>query len=147
MSIVILGKPTIATGDNNQPVSRGVKIYITNGTAAYIYGVGGLPLTGSLQTVLNGMETEKFTEASAAGQLPTSTDIAIVEAIQWYIANSGAKADVFDKSITQLATDITAMVAASFPPPLSAAIRTGWVRTLMSSLLDTRVNAHDRDLV
>lgn len=146
MSIVILGKPTIATGDDNQPLSRGVKIYITNGTAAYIYGVGGLPLTGSLQTVLNGMETELYQEAAANGVIPTSTDIAIVEAIQWYIANSGAKADVFDKSITQLATDITAMVNSSFPSA-SAAIKTGWVRTLMSSLLDTRVNAHDRDLV
>lgn len=146
MSIIIIGKPSIALDETNQPVSRAVKIYITDGTDAYIYGVGGLPLTGSLQTVLNGMETELYTEASANGVVPTSTDEAIVEAIQWYLANGGAKSDVFDKPLAQLHTDITAMVAASFPSA-SAAVRTGWVRTLMSGLLDTRVNAHDRELV
>lgn len=125
---------------------RGVYIWVSNGTTAYMTNRGGLPLTGALLPGLNAIADELWTEAQAGGKLPTSTETAIVEAIQWYQANAGAKGDVFDKSITQLTTDITAMVNTSFPT-MSAPIKTGWVRTLMSSLLDTRVNAHDRDLV
>lgn len=146
MTIVILKTAVTPNYETGEPEGRSAYIYITNGTTPYMYDVGGLALTGSLQTILNGMEAGLYTEAAANGKVPTSTEIAIVEAIAWYVANSGAKADVFDKSITQLATDITAMVNSSFPSA-SAAIKTGWVRTLMSSLLDTRVNAHDRDLV
>lgn len=129
------------------PSQRAATIWISDSTTAYVMQVGNLALTGSLQTILNGMEADLWTLTQSGGVLATPTENEIAGAIQWYVANSGAKSDVFDKSITQLHTDITAMVAASFPPPISAAVRTGWVRTLMSSLLDTRVNGHDRDLV
>lgn len=140
--IIILGQNLIS----NDPPTRVAYFWISNGTDSYVYTKVGLPEAGNLQTVLNGMEAELWTLAAANGQLPTETETAIVEAVQFYIANPGTKADVFDKSATQLAADITAMVNASFPSA-SAAVKTGWIRTLMSSLFDTRVNAHDRDLV
>jgi len=64
----------------------------------------------------------------------------------WYKANPGTKTAVFDKTVAQESTDITALIAASFPSA-SAAVKAGWLQLLMSRLLDTRVNARDRDLV
>ena len=128
------------------PASRGTTIYITDNVTAYVMQVGNLALVGNLHTILNAMETDLWALVQINGTLATATDSAIVEAIQVYIANPGMKADVFDKSIAQETTDITALVAASFPLA-SVAVKTGWFRLLMSSLLDTRVNAHDRGLV
>lgn len=145
--IVIITKPVIQPNfETGQPESRSMKIYITDNVTAYTYNVGGQLLVGNLQTILNAMELQLWIEAQANGQVATSTDIAIVEAIQWYVANVGAKADVLDKSSAQLVIDINAMVETSFPT-MSTAIKTGWKRTLLSSLFDTRVNAHDHDLV
>lgn len=144
--IIIMKKTITLDPITNQPVSRAVSIYITDGATAYTYDVGGLALTGNLQTILNGMEADLWPEAVGSGAVATETDREIVNAIQWYIANPGTKAAVFDKTVAQEAIDITAMINASFPTA-SAAVKAGWLQLLMSSLLDTRVNAHDRDLV
>lgn len=144
--MIIIMKKTITLDFNGQPVARAVSIYITDGATAFTYDVGGLPLTGSLQTALNEMEAELWPEAQANGAVATETDREIVNAIQWYISNPGTKVAVFDKTVAQEVTDITALIAASFPSA-SAAVKTGWLQLLMSALLDTRVNAHDRDLV
>lgn len=136
----------IDTDENNEPTGRTFTFHITDGSAAYVSSIGGQPLTGNRQTILDGIADEVWAGAIEYGHTPTPTEIEIVGAILWYKANDGAKADVFDKSISTLATDITAMVNASFAGQ-SQAIRTGWIRVLMSSLLDTRVNGHDRDLV
>lgn len=127
--------------------ARHVDIIITSGGVSYLFTRGGLPLTGNLQTILEAEEASLWEAAESKGVLATDTDLEIAAAIAWYKANGGAKTDVFDKTVLQLVTDITVMVTASFPPPISAAVRTGWIRTLMSSLLDTRVNGRDRDLV
>lgn len=145
MSIVILKTDTQLHFETGEPTGRSAYIYITNGTAAYMYNVGGLALTGSLQTILNGRESELYSGAVANGQVPTSTEMEIVGAILYYQANSGMKTAVFDKSVAQSDTDVTGLVAAI--TGLNAAQRTGLKQLLMSSLLDTRVNAHDRDLV
>lgn len=144
--IVVLKKTTDNDLYTGLPASRGATIYITDGTTAYVMEVGNLALTGSLQTILNGMEGDLWGLTQVNGVLATETENEIAGAIQWYTQNAGAKSDVFDKPLAQIVTDITAMVNTSFPSA-SAAIKTGWVRTLMSSLLDTRVNGHDRDLV
>lgn len=128
------------------PDTRGVTIWISDGTTAYVMQVGNLALTGNLQTIMNGMETDLWTMVTTNGVLATATENEIASAIQWYVANPGTKVAVFDKTITQENTDITALIAASFPTA-SAAVKAGWLQLLMSSLLDTRVNAHDRDLV
>lgn len=146
MAIVILSKSFNIDPMTNAQVSRNAYFYISSGAEAYVYNAGSLSLTGSLQTILNGMEAQLFTDAQASGTLPTSTEIEIVGAIQWYLSAPGTKAAVFDKTVAQEVTDITALIAASFPTA-SAAVKAGWLQLLMSSLLDTRVNAHDRDLV
>lgn len=146
MTIVILKKTTDYNPDTGQPSGRGVTVWISNGTTNYVMQVGGLALTGNLQTILNGMEGDLWGLTQSGGVLATSTENEIAGAIQWYTSAPGTKAAVFDKTVAQEVTDITALIAASFPTA-SAAVKAGWLQLLMSSLLDTRVNAHDRDLV
>lgn len=43
---------------SNLPIARQAFIFITDGIKAYSLGVGGLPLTGDLQTILNAQESE-----------------------------------------------------------------------------------------
>lgn len=48
---------------------RAVDIVISNGGGqSFFYQVGGLPLEGDLQTILNAREAELWTAASAAGR-------------------------------------------------------------------------------
>jgi len=146
MTIIQLSKPSTTTDpDTGEPLSRAVTFYISNNGEAYIYNRGGLPLEGNVQTMLEAEEAELFLAAQANGVLPTATQIEIVGAILYYQANPGMKAAVFDKSITQTALDVTALVNSI--SGLGVAQKAGLVQILMSSLLDTRVNAHDRNLV
>lgn len=147
MTIQIIKITINNDGETGEPLNRTAMFTITaGGGAVYSWSRGGIPLTGGVQAFLDAEEAQLWTEASTTGNLATATELEIAGARAWYLANAGAKADVFDKSVAQMVTDITAMVNASFPSA-SAAIKTGWIRTLVSSLLDTRVNAHDRDLV
>lgn len=52
-----------------QPSTRHTDIIITSGANSYLYGVGGLPLTGNLQTNLEAREAELFAEAQATGKV------------------------------------------------------------------------------
>jgi hypothetical protein len=144
--IVKLTDGEVTNPQTGQVTQRTAYIWISDGSTSYMMSVGSLPVEGALMTVLNGMESELWPQAVAGGQLPTPVETEIAGAIQWYQANAGTKAAVFDKSVAQEVTDITALIAASFPSA-SAAVKAGWLQLLMSSLLDTRVNAHDRGLV
>lgn len=146
MTITILKKVIDNDLNTGLPASRGVTIHIDDGATAYVMEVGNLALTGNLQTILNGMEGDLWTEVQQSGVLATPTENEIAGAILWYISAPGTKAAVFDKTVAQEVIDITALIAASFPVA-SAAVKAGWLQLLMSGLLDTRVNAHDRDLV
>lgn len=47
---------------------RVATIIISSGSETYLYLVGGLPLTGNLQTILDAREAELFTAAQAKGK-------------------------------------------------------------------------------
>lgn len=67
----------ITTNLENQPFARHADIIITSGPNSYLYGVGGLPLTGNLQTILEAREAELFVEAQAAGKVVDLYEIAV----------------------------------------------------------------------
>lgn len=146
MTIQIIRVSTQNDPDTGQPLSRSVTFTISDGTTTYLWGRGGLPLTGGVQALLNAEEPELWASASAGGTLATDYDISLAQARAWYVSNPGSKADVFDKTVDQLNADITSLVNTSFPSA-SAAIKTGWVRTLMSGLLVTRSFTFERNLV
>ncbi len=131
--------------DTGEPASRTAHYTIRSGGGVIYKGVrGGLPLAGAVQPMLDAEAL--YADALAGGNVATAAEIEMAGARAWYVSNPGTKAAVFDKTVAQEVTDITAMLAASFPTA-SAAVKAGWLQLLMSSLLDTRVNAHDRDLV
>lgn len=67
--IEILETRIINNADTGQPISRYVEIIATGGANSYLWGVGGLPLTGNLQTILDGRDAELFSEAQAGGRV------------------------------------------------------------------------------
>lgn len=146
MAIQIIKVTTDPDFFTGEPGSRTAHFTIVSGGPVYSYSRGGLPLTGGVQAMLDAEEAALYAEAAANGVLATGEDLEIAGARAWYVSNPGTKAAVFDKTIAQEVTDITALISASFPSA-SAAVKAGWLQLLMSSLLDTRVNAHDRDLV
>lgn len=60
---------SITNNDNGQPATRHVEIIITSGPNSYLWSVGGLPLTGNLQTVLDAREVELWGVAQAGGRI------------------------------------------------------------------------------
>lgn len=147
MTIQIIKVSTENDWETGEPANRTAHFTIQSGGGiVYSWSMGGLPLTGGVQAMLEAEETQLYAEASASGNVATPAELEMAGARAWYVANPGTKAAVFDKTVAQENTDITALIAASFPSA-SAAVKAGWLQLLMSSLLDTRVNAHDRDLV
>ena len=67
MTIEIVDVRLIDDLDGNI-TSRHADIIITDNGNAYTYGVGGLPLVGNLQTILDGREAELLGGAVAKGQ-------------------------------------------------------------------------------
>lgn len=143
--IIIFGKPTEIFDPGTMQITRTAHIWISDGTTAYVANIEHLPLTGNLQPILNAQEGDIWAQMLIEGTLATSAENEIAAAIQWYIANNGAKVAVFDKSAAQSVTDVTNLVASI--TGLNAAQRTGLVQLLLSSLWDTRVNARERGLV
>lgn len=147
MTIQIIKVTIMYNSETGEPVSRTADFIISNGGGTiYKWSRGGIPLTGGVQAFLEAEEAALWADAQAGGHLASDFDISLAQARMWYVQNPGAKADVFDKTVEQLNTDITALVNASFPAA-SAAVKTGWVRTLMSGLLVTRSYTFERDLV
>lgn len=70
---------------------RHAEISITDGADTYLWNVGGLPLTGDLQQILDARETELWAAASAAAiPVPTETTYK-QEAKQFLADNPNAK--------------------------------------------------------
>lgn len=63
-------------------LSRHVDIIITSGPNSYLYSVGGLPLTGNLQTVLDAREAELFAKAQAGGRVVDLYEISTKRALR-----------------------------------------------------------------
>lgn len=54
--------------DTGQPRSRHADTVITQGGESYLLGVGGLPLAGNVQTILDSREVELWPQAQAGGR-------------------------------------------------------------------------------
>lgn len=54
---------------NEELSVRHAEIIITNGAESYLLGIGGLPLTGNLQTILGSREAELWSLAQTKGKL------------------------------------------------------------------------------
>lgn len=147
MTIQIIKVVTVDDFETGEPMSRTATFIINSqGGPWYAWSRGGLPLTGNVQSLLDAEEAQLYTQASTGGQLATTYEISLADARAWYVSNAGAKADIFDTTVAQLNTNITNLVNASFPTA-SAAVKTGWIRTLMSGLLNTRSYTFEKELV
>lgn len=136
MSIIIFSEVIQNDPFTGQPMSRSANFYITDGTTAYMYSAGGLSLEGSLQTILNGMESELFTEAQASETLPTPKERAKADRLIYLAANPGSKA-IFDLSLADVETQVGALVDAIIPAA-TAANRTKLKRVLTVGILVNR---------
>lgn len=116
--------------------SRTAKIYITNGTTAYVYVKGGLSDAGDLQALLNSMEAELYSEAAASGTVPTAKEQAKADRLIFLAANPGAK-QIFDLSPADVETQVAALVDAIIPAA-TAANRTKLKRVLTVGILVNR---------
>src|SRR6185503_4401886 len=105
--------------DPFNPPLRIAYIWITDGANPYMLRKIGLTDAGDLQTVLNGMEAELYTEAAAGGQLPTAKERAKADRLIYLAANPGAKA-IFDLSLADVETQVNALVDAIIPAATAA---------------------------
>lgn len=55
--------------NTGQPSKRSVEVVITSGPSSYLLSIGGLPLTGNLQTLLDAQESQRWAEALAGGRV------------------------------------------------------------------------------
>jgi hypothetical protein len=135
--MIVILKTTIKLDPfTQQPASRAVSIFITDDTDAYTYDVGGLPLTGDLQAILDGMEADLWPEAQANGVIATPKDYAKVDRLVYLVQNPGAKA-IFDLDSAEMQTQVNALVDAIIPAA-SAANRTKLKRVLAVGILVNR---------
>lgn len=116
--------------------SRTAKIYITDGTDAYVYVKGGLSDAGDLQALLNSMEAELYAEAAASGTVPTAKEQAKADRLIYLEENPGAKA-IFDLSTADAQAQVSTLVDVLFSGK-PAADRTKMKRILDVSILVNR---------
>jgi len=89
MAIKILDTKSIVLEE--VPTGRHANIIITDKGNTYKLGVGGLPLEGDLQTILEAREAELLSDAVQRNQLPTLDESTIADAKQFYADNTNAK--------------------------------------------------------
>ena len=77
MTIEIIEISTFNDPDTGQPFSRHADVIITSGPNSYLFGIGGLPLTGNLQTILDSREAELFSAAQAGGRVVDLYEITV----------------------------------------------------------------------
>lgn len=134
--IVILETHIDSGALSGLPNTRGVKLWISDGTTHYITQRGNLPLEGDLLPALLADEAQIWLDAVAGGQLATARETATADLEQWLIDNPGSRA-IFDLSKSELETQIDALidVLLSGKP---AADRTKLKRLLMGNTLVSR---------
>lgn len=69
MTIEILETKIENNFSTGQPGQRSAEIIITSGPSSYLLSVGGLLLTGNLQSILEAREGELFSAAQAGGRV------------------------------------------------------------------------------
>lgn len=139
MTIEILETKTIETEGYT---SRHTLIVIKDNGNSYLWNVGGLPVEGDLQTILNAREAELLAAAIAAGVMANAPEVAISQtpgAVRtWFAANPNAKL-IWSMTVTDLVAEIAALVDISFPAPATAATRTKWKLLLTAITLVIRI--------
>lgn len=91
MTIKIINTEMIID-ENGLDIFRHVDIIISDDVNVYMWGVGGLPLTGDLQLILDNREAELWTAASAKGNAVPLPVTFKQEARQFMVDNPAAKA-------------------------------------------------------
>jgi hypothetical protein len=76
VTIEILNTHFVTDPDTGQPIARHTNVIVTQNGNSYLWGVGGLPLTGNLQTILEAREAELLAAAIAAGVVANVAEIA-----------------------------------------------------------------------
>lgn len=138
MSIVILKTVVDNDMDTGLPISRGVTLWISDGTTNYITQRGNLPLTGDLLPGLLADEAQIWLDAVAGGQSATAVETADADLEQWLIDNPAARA-IFDLTKTQAESEINALVDAIIPSATNTN-RTKLKRLLMGNTLVSRLS-------
>lgn len=93
------------------PTFRHADITISDEVDTYLWGVGGLPLAGDLQTILDARFNELWTAASAVGDSVPAEVTAKQEAKQFMIDNPNARL-LIELSLPELETAIETRTAA-----------------------------------
>lgn len=117
-------------------VTRTAEIAIDN---TYRWLVGGLPEVGDLQPLLDANEAEYLAKAIAKNSLLPQDSQDQLGARGW-IANNPAAKQLFTLSVSELETEVSDLVDASFPL-ITAGQRTKWILLLMMLALSVRVFA------
>lgn len=68
--------------NTGQPGQRSVEVIITSGPSSYLLSIGGLPLTGNLQTILDAREAELWTQAQAGGRVVDLYEITLKRSLR-----------------------------------------------------------------
>jgi hypothetical protein len=115
---------------------RHANIIISVGDESYLWAIGGLPLEGDLQTILDGREAELWAAAQTANIAPASYQAAGLGARAWYEAHPNA-ALLFELPIEDLIAQIDALDLTALP----AATRNALKLLLKTLSISTRVLA------
>lgn len=139
MAIVVLETRLDSGAMTGGPDTRGVIIWISDGTTNYITQRGNLPLTGDLLPALLADEAQIWLDAVTGGQLATPKETATADRLIFQTANPGAKA-IFDLSAADVETQVNALVEALFPAAtgVSTANKTKLKRVLTVGILVNR---------
>ena len=103
---------TINDAETGRPSTRLANIIISSGGASYLWRVGGLPLSGDLQLILDGREPELWAAATVQAEPVPSDIVAKQEARQFMADNPNAKL-LIELGVSELESAIENRSAAS----------------------------------
>lgn len=139
MTTITILNVQLIKGQEGAPDTRFAQILITDGVTNYILGVGGLPLNGNLQPILDANAAQLWIDAVANNFLATDADLSLADGINWFNDNPATK-QLFTLSLTDLETvQINPLVDALFPSA-SAANRTKTKKLWMALSVVARIN-------
>lgn len=121
--------------------ARQVTIILTTNGNSYLWNVGGLPLVGNLQTILEGREAELLAAILAAGMVANVAEIEVERtpgAVRaWFTANPSAKL-IWSMTVAEVVAEIASLVDTSFSG-LPPATRTKWKLLLTAIVLVVKI--------
>lgn len=139
ITITIL-KVKIIPGIEGGEATKNVSVLITNNgdPNKYILSVGGLPMEGNLQPILDAQADQLWNEAVNTNVIAGEVELALAAGIDWFNANPATKI-LFTNSIASLETEINTLVDAVIPSA-SAANRTKMKKMLVAFAVAIRIS-------